>query len=136
MTEHLIASLLAALNAAGIPAYREYPAMKMPCCTFFVTAAAELTAGKTVPFADGTAAPVKMMLRLRYHCKPDADFELLAELADETLFTALTEAECDIQGARREALHYNQTLDKNVCETIIELHGMLRAEQEADNAAT
>ena len=136
MTENLIAQLLSALNAAGFPSYSEYPAMQMPNACFFITAAAnECRFGEAVPCTDGTAAPAAVTLRLRYHCKPDADFELHAAEADSALYSALLAANCDIRGAQRDPMHYNKLLDRTICETRIELNGLLRAEQEADHAA-
>ena len=137
MTEQLMDSLLGALNASGIPAYREYPAMQMPTECFFLTAAADICrCGNAVACADGAAAPVTLTLRLRYHCRTDSDFELHCTAADEALYAALLAQDLDIRGAVRDELHYNKTLDRNVCETRIELHGLLMAEQEAEYAAT
>ena len=64
MTETLSAAIPAALNAAGIPAFQEYPQRPLPAAPFFVTAACKETEyGAPLDSFFGDALPFSLTLR-------------------------------------------------------------------------
>lgn len=138
MTENLTDQVLSALNAEGIPAFREFPQpeRKLPAGVFFVTAAVSgVECGVPVPCENGTATPVVMSVRLRYHCRTDADLALHTAQADEILLRVLRNVNCGIRKMIRGEIRYPKQLDRLEQETVFVIDGMLWDITEGEDAS-
>lgn len=126
MTDNLTGCFIDALNAAGIPAFREYPQIlkPIPAAPFFVTAActdAELDAA--VPSFFGDAVPAKLTVRLRLHCRTDARFSEYADLTDACILHTVQQNQLDLRKIRFGELHYVRQLDRLVRDTLLDFAG-------------
>lgn len=138
MFTELTDELLSALNQAGFPAFREYPQPRrsVPAGVFFMTAAEqELECGAAFPCEDGSAVPAVLTLRVRYHCRSDADMICFAEQADAVLRGQLRAKSWDIRRMHRGDIRYEKQIDRLVCETIWVLRGLVidTLDEEAEN---
>lgn len=128
MTETVSSRLIDALNAAGIPAFPEYPQTQMPvpAVPCFVTAAcAESACSAPVDSSFGEALPLLLTVRLRLHCRTDCDAAGYAARTDACILHAIREAHFDLRGLRQGELHYVKQLDRLVQETNLSIGGTL-----------
>ena len=126
MTETLCGYFIDALNAAGIPAFSEYPQIlkPMPAVPFFVTVACTAADfDRILNSFFGDAAPAAMTLRLRLHCRTDALFSEYADKTDACILDTVHEKMLDLRKIRFGELHYVRQLDRLVRETLLDITG-------------
>jgi hypothetical protein len=112
------------LSAAGVKALPEY-ALKLrpvPADTLFVTAAVgELRHEPPMPFAGGTAVPVSLTLRLRFHCRPEDGAEKLSIFWELTVLPLLLGMGLATASAVLGPPVYDRTLDRLVREAQVQI---------------
>ncbi|MBP0975548.1 MAG: hypothetical protein J6P20_05730 [Oscillospiraceae bacterium] len=131
MTDLLSGAVMEALRADGIPALPEYPLRPVPAVPFYVTAAcAETVYGAPLESFFGDALPFTMTLRLRYHCKPDADFAAHADRTDACIIRTMQQKHADLRSMKNGALHYDRQLGVCIRETLLQISGTLYLTEE------
>lgn len=126
MTTALTDSFLTALNAAGIPAYPEYPQIlkPLPTAPFFVTVACTaMDFDAPLQSAFGDVMPLSLTLRLRLHCRTDAAFTDYAEQVDVCILQTAQQNQLDLRRMRFGELHYVRQIDRLVRETLLDICG-------------
>lgn len=133
MTDMLTDALISAFQDAGIPACSEFPqiGLQMSAAPFFVTFAV-IRAECSEPLLSlcGDALAVSLTLRIRCHCRTDADWDQYGSRAAQCLADTLQTLQYDIRKITRGELRYLKQLDRLERETTLELSGILYLQEE------
>ena len=124
--EIFLSAVTGRLSDAGLDAVPEYESgMKpVPEDSFFVTAAVtDVRHEPPLPFDGGTALPVTLTLRLRFHCRTGGDAERLSVCWELTVLPALLRMGLAVSAAEFGGTVYDRTLDRLVREGTVRIAG-------------
>lgn len=134
MTESICTRLIAAIEAQGIRAFREFPERLLPIpenrC--FVTVSAEQAeSGEPVPLPQsGEMIPVLIRLRVRSHACTWDSIRAVTDQAERCMQTVLRQMHLNIQRTVRGEITYQKALDRLEQEIMVTMHGMLYGEED------
>lgn len=114
------------LSAAGLTVEPEYPqnARPVPAKGLFVTAAVSAVRHEPpLAFSGGSAVPVQLTLRLRFHCGTDRDAAQLSVCWELTVLPVLLGMGLAVQSAAFGETVYDRTLDRFVREAQVQIAG-------------
>lgn len=136
MTESICTRLIAAIEAAGIRAFPEFPERLLPVpenrC--FVTLSAEQSeTGEPVPLPRaGEMIPVIIRLRVRSHACTWDSIRAVTDQAERCMQTVLRQMHLNIQRTVRGEITYQKAIDRLEQEIMVTMHGMLYGEEDSD----